>query len=139
MKIVSLFSVVRGYNIPIYAIIFQPFYFSTWEKSSLLLYWFNLFLLVFASSLRLLLVTSSIILRQQKDLINRPNKTMLDRLVSQNKTESLFFLNFIAVLLVFCFHFRLFFSSGYIFLIWFYSHKIKKIPVVEILTATWWR
>jgi 4-hydroxybenzoate polyprenyltransferase len=65
-----------------------------------------------------------------KDLINRPNKSMLDRLVSQNKTISLFYLKFYRRFYsANCSWRALFFFSSYIFLIWFYSHKIKNIPL----------
>ena len=73
----------------------------------------------------------------KKDLINRPNKSQLDRLVSQNTKLTVYFsLNLIAFLLSFFISFRavLFFSS-YIFLIWFYSHKLKKTPVIGNLTS----
>ena len=63
---------------------------------------------------------------------------MLDRLVSQKtKLQVYFSINFIVFLLAFFVSIRavLFFST-YIFLIWFYSHKLKKIVVVGNLTAS---
>ena len=62
---------------------------------------------------------------------------MLDRLVSQKTKLSVYFtLNFMAVLMAFIVSWRAFlFFSAYIFLIWFYSHKIKKYAVVGNLTA----
>ncbi|WP_394759482.1 geranylgeranylglycerol-phosphate geranylgeranyltransferase, partial [Flavobacterium sp.] len=74
----------------------------------------------------------------EKDLINRPNKTMLDRLVSQKtKLQVYFVLNFLATALALIISFRaaLFFAT-YIFLIWFYSHKLKKYPIIGNLTAS---
>jgi len=66
----------------------------------------------------------------EKDLINKPRKSMLDRLVSQRfKLTSYFVLNFFAVFAASYVSFRaVFFFSAYIFGIWFYSHKLKKMP-----------
>jgi 4-hydroxybenzoate polyprenyltransferase len=62
---------------------------------------------------------------------------MLDRLVSQKtKLQVYFGLNFLVFLMAMLVSWRaaLFFSS-YIFLIWFYSHKIKKYPIVGNIMA----
>ena len=62
---------------------------------------------------------------------------MLDRLVSQKTKLSVYFiLNFIVSFLALIVSWRAFlFFSTYIFLIWFYSHKIKKYPLIGNLTA----
>ncbi|WP_418264082.1 geranylgeranylglycerol-phosphate geranylgeranyltransferase [Flavobacterium faecale] len=141
-KIVSLFSVIRGYNIPI--IILAQYLSAVFilapDKGALsVLLDVDLFLLVFASAIT---IASGYIINNfydsQKDLINRPNKSMLDRLVSQStKLKVYFVLNFIAALLALLVSFKVFlFFSAYIFLIWFYSHKIKKYTVIGNLTAT---
>jgi 4-hydroxybenzoate polyprenyltransferase len=141
MKIVSLFSVVRGYNIPIIiaAQYLSAIFILAPEKRAIaVLLDFNLFLLVFASAIT---IASGYIINNfydsQKDLINRPNKSMLDRLVSQKtKLSTYFALNFIASMLALCASWQaFFFFSGYIFLIWFYSHKIKKYAIIGNLTA----
>jgi 4-hydroxybenzoate polyprenyltransferase len=95
-----LFSVVRGYNIPviILAQYLSAVFILAPEKGTLAnLMDLNLFLLVLASSLT---IASGYIINNfydsQKDLINRPNKSMLDRLVSQKTKLSIYFtLNFI--------------------------------------------
>jgi 4-hydroxybenzoate polyprenyltransferase len=134
MKIISLFSVVRGYNIPIIILAqyLSAIFILAPEKRALdVLLDFNLFILVFASALT---IASGYIINNfydsQKDLINRPNKSMLDRLVSQKTKLNVYFtLNFIVVLMALFVSWRAFlFFSVYIFLIWFYSHKIKKKP-----------
>jgi 4-hydroxybenzoate polyprenyltransferase len=141
MKIVSLFSVVRGYNIPIIILaqyLSAIFILAPEKRALAILLDFPLFLIVFASSLT---IASGYIINNfydsQKDLINRPNKSMLDRLVSQKTKLSVYFsLNFIAALIAMFVSWRAFlFFSVYIFLIWFYSHKIKKYPIVGNLTA----
>ena len=141
MKIISLFSVVRGYNIPIIIIaqyLSAIFILAPEKRALAVLLDFNLFLLVFASAIT---IASGYIINNfydsQKDLINRPNKSMLDRLVSQKTKLTVYFtLNFIVALMALIVSWRAFlFFSGYIFLIWFYSHKIKKYPIVGNLTA----
>lgn len=141
MKIASLFSVVRGYNIPIIIIAqyLSAIFILAPEKRALdIVLNFNLFILVFASSLT---IASGYIINNfydsKKDLINRPNKSMLDRLVSQKtKLQVYFSLNFIVALLAILVSWRafLFFSTN-IFLIWYYSHRIKKYPIIGNLTA----
>ena len=80
---------------------------------------------------------SSMLTDSQKDLINRPNKSMLDRLVSQKTKLSVYFtINFIVALMALFVSWRaFFFFSVYIFLIWFYSHKIKKKPFIGNLMS----
>jgi 4-hydroxybenzoate polyprenyltransferase len=142
MKILSLFSVVRGYNIPIIALAqyLSSIFILAPERRALdvILDW-RLFILVFVSTLT---IASGYIINNfydsEKDLINRPNKSMLDRLVSQKtKLQVYFWLNFLATALAFIISFRaaLFFAV-YIFLIWFYSHKLKKYPIIGNLTAS---
>lgn len=142
MKIFSLFSVVRGYNIPIIVLAqyLSSIFILAPEKRALdvILDW-RLFLLVFVSTLT---IASGYIINNfydsEKDLINRPNKSMLDRLVSQpTKLQVYFGLNFISTALAFIISWRaaLFFAF-YIFLIWFYSHKLKKYPIIGNLTAS---
>lgn len=141
-KIVSLFSVVRGYNIPviILAQYLSAIFILAPEKRALdILFDVDLFLLVFAAAIT---IASGYIINNfydsQKDLINRPNKSMLDRLISQaTKLKVYFSLNFIAAAMALMVSWKVFlFFSTYIFLIWFYSHKIKKYAVVGNLTAT---
>ena len=142
MKIVSLFSVVRGYNIPIIVLaqyLSAIFILAPEKKPSTVLLDLNLFLIVFATSLT---IASGYIINSfydsKKDLINRPNKSILDRLVSQQtKLRVYFTLNFAVAFLAFLISWRAFlFFSVYIFLIWFYSHKVKKFVIIGNLMAT---
>jgi 4-hydroxybenzoate polyprenyltransferase len=142
MKIVSLFSVVRGYNIPIIILaqyLSAIFILAPEKKPSTVLLDLNLFLIVFATSLT---IASGYIINSfydsKKDLINRPNKSILDRLVSQQtKLRVYFTLNFAVAFLAFLISWRAFlFFSFYIFLIWFYSHKVKKFVIIGNLMAT---
>tara|TARA_R110002051_G_scaffold3395_1_gene18279 strand:- start:18486 stop:19229 length:744 start_codon:yes stop_codon:yes gene_type:complete len=73
----------------------------------------------------------------EKDLINRPRKVMLDRLVSQNTKLSIYFvLNFSSVIMASYVSFRaVLFFAFYIFGIWLYSHKLKKITFIGNFVA----
>lgn len=141
LKIISLFSVVRGYNIPIIILaqyLSAIFILAPEIRALDILLDLNLFLIVFASSIT---IASGYIINNfydsQKDLINRPNKSMLDRLVSQSTKLKVYFSLNLVVALIACFiSWRAFlFFSAYIFLIWFYSHKIKKYPFIGNLMA----
>lgn len=141
LKIMSMFSVVRGYNIPIIALaqyLSAIFIFSPNKRALSVLLDFNLFIIVLASSLT---IASGYIINNfydsKKDLINRPNKSKIDRLVSQTtKLQVYFTINFIVALMALLVSYRaVLFFSVYIFLIWFYSHKLKKYPIIGNLTA----
>ncbi|MFT6748822.1 MAG: 4-hydroxybenzoate polyprenyltransferase [Flavobacterium sp.] len=138
-----MFSVIRGYNIPVIALaqyLAAIFILAPKELRSLnIILDFNIFILVLASSLT---IASGYIINNfydsKKDLINRPNKSQLDRLVSQQtKLQVYFTINFVVVLLALFISIRaFFFFSLYIFAIWFYSHKLKKYPFIGNLTAS---
>jgi len=141
MKIISLFSVVRGYNIPVIVLaqyLSAIFILAPEKRALTVVLDFNLFIIVLASSLT---IASGYIINSfydsKKDLINRPNKSMLDRLVSQKTKLNVYFtLNFVVAFLAFFVSWRaVLYFSVYIFLIWFYSHKIKKYPLIGNLMA----
>lgn len=140
-KLLSLFSVVRGYNILM--IILAQYLASIyilapdWPLRKVI-FDINLFLIVTASAL---VIASGYIINNfydaEKDLINKPNKSMLDRLVSQRfKLTTYFILNLLAVIVASYISFRaVFFFSAYIFGIWLYSHKLKRIPGIGNLVS----
>ncbi len=141
LKFFSLFSIVRGYNVLV--IIIAQYLTSIYILAPDLrvkevLFDVNLFMLVLASSSA---IAAGYIINSfydsEKDLINRPRKTMLDRLVSQRtKLTSYFVLNFMSVIFASYVSFRaVAFFSIYIFGIWFYSHKLKKYSFVGNLVA----
>ncbi len=142
LKILSMFSVVRGYNIPIIALAqyLSAIFIMAREKRALtVLLDFNLFIIVIVSGLT---IASGYIINNfydsKKDLINRPNKSRIDHLVSQRtKLQVYFTVNFIVALLAMLVSFRaVMYFSTYIFSIWFYSHKLKKYPIIGNLTAS---
>ncbi|SEP75140.1 geranylgeranylglycerol-phosphate geranylgeranyltransferase [Flavobacterium urocaniciphilum] len=141
-KIFSFFSVVRGYNIFVIALAqyLSAIFILAPERRALdiLLDW-RLFVLVIASTFA---IASGYIINNfydaKKDIINRPKKSYLDRLVSQKTQLRVYFiLNFLSALLGYIISWRAaLFYSVYIFLIWFYSHKLKKYPIIGNLTAS---
>jgi 4-hydroxybenzoate polyprenyltransferase len=141
-KIFSFFSVIRGYNI--FVIILAQYLAAIFILSSEIraldvILDYQLFILVLASSLT---IASGYIINNfydaQKDLINRPRKVMIDRLVSQKTKLTVYFtINFIVALIASIVSWRaMMFFSTYIFLIWFYSHKLKKYPIIGNITAS---
>ncbi|MDO4782061.1 MAG: geranylgeranylglycerol-phosphate geranylgeranyltransferase [Capnocytophaga felis] len=98
----------------------------------------NLFMLVLAGALA---IAGGYIINgfydKEKDLINKPLKSMIDRLVGQNTKLTLYFLlNFLSVIVASYVSFRtVIFFSGYIFGMWLYSHRIKKIPLLGNLIS----
>tara|TARA_R100001369_G_C3326129_1_gene169808 strand:- start:7352 stop:8179 length:828 start_codon:yes stop_codon:yes gene_type:complete len=100
----------------------------------------NLFVIVLSSAL---VIAAGYIINNfydaEKDLINKPRKSMLDRLVSQRtKLTTYFVLNFLSVIFASYVSFKaVVFFSAYIFGIWFYSHKLKKVPFLgNFVSAT---
>ncbi|WP_460217778.1 geranylgeranylglycerol-phosphate geranylgeranyltransferase [Psychroserpens sp. MEBiC05023] len=141
LKFFSMFSVVRGYNILIVVIAqyLTSVYILAHDKPlRYILFDINLLMLVLASAVT---IAAGYIINNfydsEKDLINRPNKSKLDRLVSQNTKLSFYFvLNFLAVIMASYVSFNaVLFFSLYIFGIWFYSHKLKKLPFIGNLTS----
>ena len=142
LKFLSLFSVVRGYNILIIILaqylasifILSPDNLSMREVVLDL----NLFLIVLSTSF---VIAGGYIINSFYDtakyLINRPNKTELDHMVSQKKILTLYFvLNFISIIVAsYVSFFAVLFFSAYIFGIWFYSHKLKKVLFLGNLTS----
>lgn len=136
-----MFSVIRGYNILVIVIAqyLTSIYILSINKSLReVVLDLNLFLIVLASAAT---IAGGYIINNfydsEKDLINKPFKSKLDRLVNQNTKLSFYFvLNFIAVILVSAVSFRaVLFFSIYIFGIWFYSHKLKKLPFIGNLVS----
>ena len=141
LKFLSLFSVVRGYNILIIVIaqyLASIFILSPDLPIRAIIFDVNLFLIVLSTAL---VIAGGYIINSfydsEKDMINRPQKTRLDHMVSQKKILTLYFvLNLLSVVVAsYVSFFAVLFFSGYIFGIWFYSHKMKKILFLGNLTS----
>lgn len=136
-----MFSVVRGYNILVVVIAqyLTSIYILAHDKPlKEVVFDLNLLMIVLASAAT---IAGGYIINNfydsEKDLINKPIKSRLDRLVSQNTKLSFYFvLNFLAAIMASYVSFRaVVFFSLYIFGIWLYSHKLKKLPFIGNLTS----
>lgn len=143
LKFLSLFSVVRGYNVLVIALaqyLTSIYILAPASPVAKILFDPYLFCIVAASAIA---IASGYIINSfydaEKDLINRPTKTLLDRIVSQRfKLSTYFILNFVSVIIASYVSFRsVVFFSTYIFGIWLYSHKLKRIPFLgNLVSAT---
>lgn len=141
-KFLSLLSVVRGYNIAIIVLaqyLAAIFIFSPEQTLTNVVFNLDLYFLVLAT---ICVIASGYIINNfydsKKDLINKPIKSKIDSIVSQKiKLKIYFFLNFLGVVFGFLVSWRaaLFFAI-YIFLIWLYSHKLKKYPLMGLFSAS---
>lgn len=142
LKFLSFFSVVRGYNIAV--VIFAQylsavFIFGSQSRAITVLTDGSLFLIILSSALA---IASGYIINNfydtEKDLINRPFKSLLDKKISrETQFRVYFFLNFLSVLLAWLVSWRAAaFYAVYIFILWFYSHKLKKYPIIGNITAS---
>ncbi|GIZ15964.1 geranylgeranylglycerol-phosphate geranylgeranyltransferase [Capnocytophaga catalasegens] len=142
LKILGLFSVIRGYNILIICIaqyLTSIFILSQYPTKEVL-FDDNLFMLILAGALS---IAGGYIINgfydKEKDLINKPYRVMINRLVSQHTKLTLYFLlNFFSIIVASYVSFRaVIFFSLYIFGMWIYSHKLKKIAWIgNIVSAT---
>jgi len=135
-QIFSLFALVRVQNVLLLSVAFiltAKYIFVPDESFGQLLSNINFDILLLASAIS---IASGYIINSfydyQKDIINRPDKTLIEHQLDLKKRLYLyFFLNFLAVALAGFISWRaaLFFSV-YIFFIWFYSHKIQRYAFV---------
>ncbi|WP_372766645.1 geranylgeranylglycerol-phosphate geranylgeranyltransferase [Lutibacter sp.] len=141
IKLLSLFSVVRGYNIALIVIaqyLASIFIFSPEKTLKHVLLDVDLYFIVLST---ICVIASGYIINNfydfEADKINRPVKAAIDSIVAQKtKLQIYFLLNFLGFIFALLVSWRaaLFFSV-YIFLIWFYSHKLKKYPLAGFFSA----
>jgi len=140
-KFLSLFSVVRGYNIVVIVLaqyLASIFIFSPHKSLRNVLLDLDLYFIVLAT---ICVIAAGYIINNfydaEKDKINRPEKTKIDSIVNQKTRLNIYFLlNFLGFIFGFLVSWRaaLFFSV-YIFLIWLYSHKLKQFPLLKLFSA----
>jgi 4-hydroxybenzoate polyprenyltransferase len=141
-KLLSLLSVIRGYNVLVLVLaqyLSAIFIFSPEKSLRYVLLDYQFLCIVIAS---VFVVSAGYIINNfydgNADKINRPIKTGLDNLMSQKTKLQIYFLfNGLGFIFGWFISWRaaLFFAV-YIFLIWFYSHKLKKYPFIGLLTAS---
>ena len=137
-KFLSIFSVVRIYNILIIVLAqyLTSIFILSDKKLFDVIFDFNLFLLILCSSLS---IASGYIINnfydQKKDVINKPIKTKIDDVVKKStKLYFYFILNFVVMFFASIISLRaVIFFSVYIFFLWFYSHKLKRLLLISNL------
>ena len=137
-KFLSIFSVVRIYNILIIVLAqyLTSIFILSDKKLFDVIFDLNLFLLIFCSSLS---IASGYIINnfydQKKDVINKPIKTKIDDVVKKStKLYFYFILNFVVMFFASIISLRaVIFFSVYIFFLWFYSHKLKRLLLISNL------
>ena len=140
LKFIGLFAAVRGYNIALLCIAqyLAAIFVLSQQPWRTVLTDVSLLMLVLAGALA---IAGGYIINgfydKDKDLINKPTQTMINHLVSQNTKLTLYFLlNFLSVIVASYVSFRaVVFFSGYIFTMWLYSHRIKKLLLWGNLTS----
>lgn len=141
-KFISLFSVIRLYNI--FIIIIAQYFTSIFIISidtsiSSILFDFQLFLLILSSSIA---IASGYIINNfydyEKDLINKPIKSKIDKVIRKRTKLSLYVtLNFLCIYTSSLVSWRaVLFFSIYIFVIWLYSHKLKRILFIGNIVSS---
>ena len=141
-KFISLFSVIRLYNI--FIIIIAQYFTSIFIISidtsiSSILFDFQLFLLILSSSIA---IASGYIINNfydyEKDLINKPIKSKIDKVIRKRTKLSLYItLNFLCIYTSTLVSWRsVLFFTIYIFIIWLYSHKLKRILFIGNIVSS---
>jgi len=141
LKFFSMFSVIRGFNILI--VVLAQYFTSIYILApdtpvSTIIFDAKLFYIVMASAAA---IAGGYIINNfydsEKDLINRPQKSMLDRLISQ-KTKLYFYVFLVLIVITSASQVSIrgfVFFSMYVFGIWFYSHKLKKLSIIGNVTS----
>ena len=145
-KFLSIFSVVRFYNILIIVLAqyLTSIFILSDNKILDVIFDFNLFIIIFCSSVS---IASGYIINnfydEEKDIINKPVKYKIDEVVkSSTKLNFYFILNFVVVIVSSFISIKaVLFFSVYIFFLWLYSHKLKRLLFLgnlfySILTIT---
>ena len=145
-KFLSIFSVVRFYNILIIVLAqyLTSIFILSDNKILDVIFDFNLFIIIFCSSVS---IASGYIINnfydEEKDIINKLVKYKIDEVVkSSTKLNFYFILNFVVVIVSSFISIKaVLFFSVYIFFLWLYSHKLKRLLFIgnlfySILTIT---
>lgn len=141
-KVFGLFSSMRLYNIALLIIaqyLTSIFIFTIDQPLSEVLFNLQLHSVVFGT---LCVVSAGYLINDfydfDLDKINKPLKTHIGNWVSKKTKLYIYFtLNFIGFVIGFLVsgYIALFFAF-YIFLIWYYSHKLQKFPIIGLLTVS---
>lgn len=142
IKVLALLSIVRWPNLLLTALaqyIAAVFVFNPQSSVWVVLANGKLHLIVFTTAC---ILAAGFIINSfydiEKDLVNRPHKTLFDRVVSKSFCLNAYLvLNSIGLILSLLGSFNIFiFFLVYAFGLWFYSHKLQKITLVREFSAS---
>lgn len=142
LKIIALLSIVRWYNILITAAaqyLTAIYVFTPGQKWKEVLWDIDIHLIALSTTL---IIAAGYIINSfydlEKDLVNRPEHTIFGRLVSKSFCLYCYLaFNIIAVIIALFVSFNVFvYFSLFALALWFYSHKLQRIPVVRELSAS---
>ncbi|MEC8738798.1 MAG: UbiA family prenyltransferase [Bacteroidota bacterium] len=142
LKLAALLNVVRWYNVLLVALIQYTtvlFVYDSRKTKIELMSNVQLHLIVLATAF---VVASGFLLNSfynlEKDLINRPKKTISEQIVGKRWIINTYFLSSCIGLLISIFVSRNVFTFYLIFCtaIWFYFHKLQKLPILREVSAS---
>jgi len=142
LKIFALLSLVRWYNILLIAVsqyLTALFILNNDNHKLDVLLDYRLLLISTASAF---LIAGGYIINSfydlEKDLVNNPRKIIFEKYISKWFSLNCYFLfSFIGLLLSYFVGLKiLIFNGVFLFLLWLYSHKLKKITIVGNISAT---
>ena len=142
IKLLALLSIERWYNILLILIslyFVQIFIFDTSKRFLLTLQSVNIHLYVFSI---LFIIMGGYLINAfydfEKDMINQPNKTYFDRLVSKKSCLNIYLIvNITGIIAAFFINKEiLIFSLLLIFALWIYSHKLRKKALLSEFSAS---
>ena len=142
IKLLALLSIARWYNILLILIslyFVQIFIFDTSKRFLLTLQSVDIHLYVFSI---LFIIMGGYLINAfydfEKDMINQPNKTYFDRIVSKKSCLNIYLIvNIIGIIAAFLINKEiLIFSLLLIFALWIYSHKLRKKALLSEFSAS---
>jgi len=142
LKLLALFTVIRGYNIAALVVAMYLTAYFIFSKDTTLGHFFSMYkvhLIVLASAFT---ISGGYIINNfydlDKDRVSRPLTTYISRFISQSfKLKVYLILCAIALFLAFAASWRVgIFFIIYQFLVWLYSHKLTRLPLIQNLSYT---
>ena len=142
IKLLALLSIARWYNILLILIslyFVQIFIFDTSKRFLLTLQSVDIHLYVFSI---LFIIMGGYLINAfydfEKDMINQPNKTYFDRIVSKKSCLNIYLIvNITGIIAAFFINKEiLIFSLLLIFALWIYSHKLRKKALLSEFSAS---
>ena len=142
LRVIALLSIIRWYNVLLIMLaqyLLAVFVFNDPSDYQNTISNFDLHLMIFASAF---LIAAGFIINNfydlEKDLINRPKSTLFQRLAEKGQTLNFYiFFNVVGLLMAIYASLNIFiYFFAFAVLLWFYSHKVQKLPGLREFSAT---